>query len=278
MRKYLRHILIILSAFVLYGIYILIMPVLNQPLYVLLLVYTALLALFYFLNRRSIWAVRGNYFYLTGHYKRSMPILKKAVTSDTKSPAAYIHYALLLLTEDKNTADALIMLEKAEALSSSVVDKRNILTTRATCHWMDGNKDKAIEVFENMRTVPEYVNEGILTTLGYMYLEKKDFDKAMEITRLAMETGPGYGAAWDNMGQIYFRMGDMLVAKENFLAALSKKENLADSNFYLGIIAEADGDKSAAKEYFRRASICSVGMFNSVTSAQLEEKYNEYNA
>lgn len=271
-----RYIFLFLAGVVLYGLYIVIMVVLGQQFWVLLLTYIAIIVTFYWLNRRSIWAVRGNYFYVTGFKARAKPILQKAVAAGTKSPSAYIHLALMAIQEDKDAKKAFELLEKARELSKTVIDRRNALTTLASCHWISGDTQKAIEVLEDMRTDHEYTNAGVLTTLGYLYFAKGDFDKAIEISRLAMEEEPGHGAAWDNVGQVYYKQGDMEAAKENFHTALSKRENLADSAYFLGLIYEAEGNADSAKEYFRRAAISTIAIYNTVTTEMVEEKYNQY--
>ena len=274
--KFKRYIFIFCIGMGLYGLYALIMQVLGQPLYVLLLAYLFIVVVFYFINRKNMWAVRGNYFYVTGHKARAKPILQKAVAAGTKSPSAYIYLALMAVQEDKDAETAFALLEKAQKLSVSVIDERNALTTLASCHWLNGDAQKGIEVLENMRASHEYTNAGVLTTLGYMYFTQGEFDKAIEISQLAMEDDPNHGAAWDNVGQVYYKQGDMEAAKENFRTALSKRENLADSCYFLALIYENEGNLDEAKEYFRRAAICTISIYNTVTAEQVEEKYKQY--
>ena len=271
-----RYIILFLTGFGLYGLYIFVMVVLGQPLWVLLLAYAVFMSIFYYFNRASIWAVRGNYFYVMGHKAQAKPLLRKAIAVGTKSPSAYIYLALMLVQEDKNADEAFVLLEKAQKLSVSIVDERNALTTLASCHFIKGDVAKGIEVLEDMRAKHEYTNAGVLTTLGYMYFVQGDFDKAAEFSRLAMEDDPTHGAAWDNMGQISYKQGDIEAAKDNFHAALSKKQNLVDSCYHLGLIYEAEGNLDNAKEYFRCAEICTVSIYNTVTVEQVGGKYNQY--
>ena len=273
-----RYAVILSAALVLYGLYIGIMVLGGQPLWVLLLAYIAIIAAFYWLNRRSIWSVRGNYYYVMGLKERAKPVLQKAVAAGTKSPSSYIYLALMAVQEDRDTETAFALLEKARGLANTVIDERNALTTLASCHWLSGDAPKAIEVLENMRATHEYTNAGVLTTLGYLYFTQGEFDKAVEISRLAMEDDPGHGAAWDNVGQVHYKQGDMEAAKENFRTALSKRENLADSAYFLGLIYEAEGNEDEAKEYFRRAAICTVSIYNSVTAEMVDEKYKQYHS
>jgi tetratricopeptide (TPR) repeat protein len=248
----------------------------GQPFWVLLLTYVAIIITFYWLNRRSIWALQGNYLYAVGQKERAKLVLQKAVKAGTKSPSAYIYLALMAVQQDKDSQTAFELLERAQALPNTIISERNLLTTLASCHWLTGDVQKGIEVLEDMRANHEYTNAGVLTTLGYMYLVQGEYDKAIELSELAMEDDPSHGAAWDNIGQVRYKQGDMEAAKENFITALSKRENLADSAYYLGMIYEAEGNLEEAKESFRRAAICTISVYNSITAEMVEEKYKQY--
>lgn len=182
----------------------------------------------------------------------------------------------MAVQEDKDAKTAFGLLESAQKLSKTVIDERNALTTLASCHWLSGDAQKGIDVLEDTRAKHEYTNAGVLTTLGYLYFTQDNFEKAIEISQLAMEDDPEHGAAWDNVGQVRYKQGDIEAAKENFLTALSKRENLADSNYLLGLIYESEGNLDDAKEYFRRAAICTISIYNTTTAEQVEEKYNQY--
>jgi len=271
-----RYLLLFLAAIVLYGLYIGIMVYGGQPFWVLLVTYAAVLVVFYWFNRRNIWSLQGNYAYVTGHKARAKPLPEKAVAAGTKSPSAYIYLALMAVQEDKDAKTALELLERGRKLTNTVIDERNLLTTLASCHYLSGDVDKAIQVLEDMRATHEYTNAGVLTTLGYLYIVQGDYDKAIEISNLAMEDDPSHGAAWDNLGQVYYNKGDMQAAKENFHTALSKRVNLADSCYFLGLIYEAEESVDEAKEYFRRAAICTISVYNTVTEEQAQKKYKQY--
>ena len=271
-----RNLIIIGTALFLYIIYVVIIMVLELPLSLLLLTYATIFAIFYFINRKNIMALRGNYFYITGHTQKARPLLKKAVDSGAKSPGSHIYYALLLMQEDGDAHSALGYLDKALRLSKNPVEKRSTLISIATCHWLNKDPNRAIRVLEDMRASQEYVNTSTMVTLGYIYMSKGDLDKALKITNLALEDDSEYASAWDNLGQIYYKKEDFEEAENAFRRALSYKEFLADSNYYMGILSEQKGDTQAAAEYFRKASISTFSFFNSITQEQADEKYRQY--
>jgi len=271
-----NYIILILVALALYGIYWLMAAVLGLSLFMILLTYAAIIAVFLHFNRKNSWAMRGNYFYITGNFAAARPFLEKAVAAGSKSPAAHIYLSLLILQDGRDTARAFKLLEDAREHCVTVLDERNLLTTLATCQWLDGQRELAVKTLTDMRQTQEYTNAAALTTLGYMHIAQGDFDAAREVTLAAIKDEENYGAAWDNMGQICYQTGDMAGAKEHFTKAVSIRENLADANFYLGLMAEAEGDADAAKEHFRKAAICTISFYNAVTEEQIQEKYKQY--
>ncbi|MDR2168342.1 MAG: tetratricopeptide repeat protein [Clostridiales bacterium] len=275
-RRIKRNLIIFGVGIGLYALFAVFTSVLHLDIWVVLLAYAAIGALAYFLNRKNIWALRGNYFYVTGHAERARPLLKRALEGGVKSPAAHIYYALLLVKEDKNANEAFKYLDRALEYATNVVDERSAYITMATCHYMNNDAQAAINVLEGMREKHEYVNTSALVTLGYLYIQTGELDKALEMSNLAIEDDANYASAWDNLGQIYFKQEDFSRARNAFEQALSLKESLADSNYFMGIICEQEGEKEQAAEYFRKAAISPFAFFNSITQEQADAKYNEY--
>jgi Tfp pilus assembly protein PilF len=275
-RRVKRNLIIFGIGLFLYLLYFVLIVHLEQNVWILLLTYAVLAALAYFINRKNIWALQGNYFYATGHTARAGPKLKKALEAGTKSPSAHIHYALLLVKEDKDATEAFVYLRRALEYAKTPIDERNTLITMATCHYINNDPHAAIKVLEDMRENHDYVTISTLVTLGYIYLHVGKLDEALEVTNLALEDDENYASAWDNLGQIYFQREDFDEACKAFERALSLRESMADSNYFMGIICEQQGDKEVAAEYFRKAAISPFVYFNTITQEQADEKYREY--
>lgn len=233
--------------------------------------YVIVIVGFYWRSRRSLWAVRGNMAYINSQFELSRIYLERAVKANVKSSMAYLYYAILLLREGEATDDAFMALEKAMKLKKNVLEERQILTTLGTCYWISGQVDKGIETLEDLRQTHDFVNESVLTTLGYMYILKSDFDRAIELTNAAIELSPQYAPAWDNLGQAYYKQGKIKEAKDNFLKALSFKDGLADSNYFLGKIYEDEGELPLALAQYKKAAICNITAFNTIGADEVDE-------
>lgn len=243
-----------------------------QPIFVWLPVYILIILFLYIKNRKNTWAVKGNFYYINGQYEPARLYLKKAIDANCKSYAAYLYYSILILREDGNTKDAFLYLDKAAKHKKNVLEERGMLTTLATCYWIDGRIDKGIKILEDIRKNHSYINETALTTLGYLYLLQQNYTKAIEITQLALDIDPENASAWDNMGQIYFKQNEPNIAKQHFLKAVGYRDGLVDSNYFLGVIFENEGDIETSQTYFKKASICQIDRFNTVTKQQIDDK------
>ena len=146
----------------------------------------------------------------------------------------------------------------------------------AIAYWNTGDLQKAIDTLENMKADYDLLSPDYYTTLGYFYIEAKDYKKAAEETEAALNIDQSNGGAYDNLALIEYEQGHMEEAKELFHKALEMKESMASSKYYLGLIYEAEGDVENAKLYFSGAHNANITGMNTVSREQVDAKYNEY--
>ncbi len=246
------------------------------PTYYLLLIYSAYAVLLGIIFYPSVLALIGNFQFTAGHTDKAEKLYRIAASKNSKNPTIYLNYAILLV-RDGNAAEALDYLNKAQRLNKNVVTAKNITLTMGSCYWILGEIDKAIELLEGLKKEHEYVNNHVLTTLGYMYIVKGDLEKASFYSQKAVEDCPTSSSAWDNLGQISYKSGDLEKAKEHFSKALSFNKNLVDSNYYMGLITMEENDFESARTYFETALNCNISALNTVTKEQIQEKLEALN-
>ena len=240
------------------------------------LVYSFLIAVWGFVYRANAAAWLGMYQRAKGRDNHGVALLRWAIDKNTSSAAAYVHLAVYLLRKG-SPDEAYALLERAELRSPGILLDKNIRLSKASCMWKMGQVGKGIEILEQMRKDYEYVNPHVLATLAYFYFLTDDDDKAVELSKAALEEEPALAAAWDNLGQICFRKGDMAGARENLLKAWEYKPNLADCLFYLGRVEEAEGNTDKAVEYYQQAVRCDISALNTITRAEVEEALDRLN-
>lgn len=86
--------------------------------------------------------------------------------------------------------------------------------------------------------------------LGSIYLQKKEYDKAIDIFSAIADTDPLY---YHMLGYVAFMRGDLQVAVDNFKKALGRNPQFIGSLYYLGLTYERLGQPAIAAEFFRQA-------------------------
>ncbi|WP_304942185.1 tetratricopeptide repeat protein [Vallitalea guaymasensis] len=216
-------------------------------------------------------------------------------------------YGLVLLKKD-NINEAIEIFKKALSLKPQFLADKIIKCNIAICHWKLGNIDEAINMYEKVfkdfeKTAdtddePKELEESLdeedeptdeyviktnsyvyaqdYTTLGYLYLLKKDYDKAIENSKKALMLNATHAPALDNLGQIYYELNDYGEAIKNLKSALEINPNMADSNYYMGLIFEKKNDIEEARKYFKKTASCNINALNTVTREDVERKLEKY--
>ncbi|MBR1736419.1 MAG: tetratricopeptide repeat protein, partial [Firmicutes bacterium] len=217
----------------------------------------------------------GNYYLMTNRLEKAIMMYEMAVKHNTGNVKALYNYANILLHE-KRTQEAIKLLEKAMHINSDVFYDKNIRLSLASCKWINGEIDEAIDILEELKKLYDYVNPSALTTLGFFYFLKGDNEKALENTNKAIKDNDSHAPAWDNLGQIYYKEKNYDEAEKSFLKALELKPKMVDSNFYLGCVYEEKGDTENAKKYFLAANECNISAMNTVSAEEVREKAEKY--
>lgn len=220
--------------------------------------------------RNEFDAIVANYNYAIGNGDKAENLFIKSIKNNTKNPITYLNYAIMLSHKGEG-AEAIKILEKAEKLQPKILTKKNILLTKATCYWVAKDVDKGIEQIHELINKYDYANPNALTTLGYFYIEKGDYDNALKYTKKALSDDPNYFLAYDNLGQINFRLGEIDEAIKNF-EKVTENYNYPDSLYYLGLIYLERKDFDKARICLEKANNCNITALNTITKEMVQEK------
>ena len=105
----------------------------------------------------------------------------------------------LLASDQERLEDALTWLEKAYSLKNDDVD---ILTALGTVHLKAGRDSEAEILFQKALKLGE--NEVIYNNLGTIFFRRKDYRKAKEFFRKALDINPDYQVARENLALANF--------------------------------------------------------------------------
>lgn len=218
----------------------------------------------------------GNMYYFLREPEKAKKFYTIAVKKNTRNVKALYNYALDALHEGR-ADEALPVFQRAEKLNVKVLFDKLIPLAVSSCYWVLGDIDKAISTIEDLQKKYNYINPNTLTTLGYFYMLKGNYEKAIELTNSALKDNEEYAPAWDNLGQIYYNQGDYKKAYENFQKAVTYRENMVESLYYMALLEEKEGNIEKAKEYLEKAKGCYISALNTVKKEQIEEELRKLN-
>lgn len=115
--------------------------------------------------------------------------------------------------------------------------------------------------------------------LGFIYYQKKDFPKALAEFDVALELNEKNLTALFFSGSIYKEQGKFDLAKERLLQSVevAAKGKKYTAYFYLGEIAEEEGDEQAAFDYYTKSVADNTTTWNAhYNLGKIYEKRKQY--
>lgn len=204
-----------------------------------------------------------------GNIEEAMKQYESCIQQGTKDMKCILSYAVLLLRKGEY-AKARELLVKVQKYPMTEDQKRQLYVNYAACVYRLGEIDKAIELMEHQHEKGE--SGLIYETLGYLYVEKGDFDKALSYNTAACEYDDEDSITLDNLGQAWYRLGnDKEKAKEYFDKAHELKPGQLDTLYFLALYDLDAGDKDAAKEKIERLLQGKYSPLNYASKEKAEE-------
>ncbi len=202
-----------------------------------------------------------------GKMDEAYKLYEEAYAGGMSKARFLLPYSIMLLRrgEYEKARDVLKKVEKAPG--GLTPDQRNqMLTNYAIASWKLGRIDYAIELLREV--FRKGANGTIYGTLGFLLIEKGDFEEALSFNQEAVAYDEEDPVALDNLAQTYYRLGnDKEKARPWFEKALSHKENAIDTNYFLALYDIEAGDKEAARE---KLEIARQGRFSPLNYATPE--------
>ena len=211
-----------------------------------------------------------------GRTEEAMKLYQEVMDEGNKDPAVFLPYSVLLIRNGRY-AEAREMLVKNQKLPMGPDQKNQLFVNYAACVYRMGELQKGIDLLE--RQHQKQPSGMIYETLGYLYIEAGDAEKALAYNMEAYEYDDEDAITLDNLGQIYYRMlGDKEKAKEYFEKAIEVKPGQIDTLYFLAQYDLEAGDTEAAKEKLEKAMEGRFSPLNHATKEMVQELLNKLNA
>jgi len=204
-----------------------------------------------------------------GDTEGAMKLYEEAVQEGLKEMHGLLAYSVLLIRAGR-IQEARELLVKIQKYPMNDDQRRQLMVNYASCAYKLGNIEKGIELLERMHQ--KGPSGMVYQTLGYLYVEAGDYEKAIAFNTEAYEYDDEDAITLDNLGQAYYRLGnDKEKAKEYFEKALEIKPGQIDTLYFLAQYDVEAGDKAAAKEKLEKALEGRFSPLNYATREKVEE-------
>lgn len=180
---------------------------------------------------------------------------------------------LMLKTGDMEKSEALF--KKIYEASSTSEDFRNIIKSNiALIKWKKGKLDEAIEMMEKL--VADFKTTNIYGSLGFLYIEKGDFEKALEFNKEANEYNNSNSIIMDNLGETYYWLERYDEAEETYVKLMEKEPKFPEPYYHYGLVLEKLDKKDEAFKMFKKADTFKINFLSTITKEQITEKLSDH--
>ena len=205
-----------------------------------------------------------------GETDEAMKLYREAIDEGLSDPRMLLSYSVLLVRRGE-FQEAREWLVKWQNLPMGAEQKQQLYVNYAVCVYKLGEREKALELLERQSARNE--SGLIYETLGYLYVDAGEKDKALAFNQKALEYDEDDAIVQDNLGQTYYRLfGDKEKAKPYFDKALELRPSQIDTLYFLSRYDLDRGDKEAAKEKLERALPGRYSPHNHVTKDMIEKE------
>lgn len=275
--------------------YLLLVVILHQPLSSFLIATLIGLALLVLMFLGTFMGVLGVLLQMvTKKEKHALPFFTMAYKLGTDNATILASFGLSCLRRN-DPATALIAFKKGFDHTNYFLSRKTLMGNMAIAYWKMSSLDEAIELYQKIMIqfaksddpltteeleampLPELIKTNAFfypqdyTTLGYLFLLKKDYERATRYTNAALSMKPEYASALDNLGQIAYDQKDFSLARDYFEKALDLNPNLVDSLYFMGLVELNDNQPKLAINYLTKASACDIDGLNTITKEQIEK-------
>lgn len=203
-------------------------------------------------------------------HRQALRLYSEAYEAGCRDVNVVMAYGVLLMRfgEYEKARDLLLSCEHMPGLDAK--SKKQLRINYSVCQWRLGNLDRAIELME------ESASNGktamIYTTLGYYYIERGiqtgDFAQAIAFNQEAYEYDEEDAGVLDNLGQLYYAMGETDKAYDYFKRAFEQKPSQVPTLYFIAKMNHEKGDDEKARGFIKK---CLEGNFSALCSISREQ-------
>ena len=223
-------------------------------------------------NYPTIQATKGSRAYNAGNTEIAMTYFEKAIKHPFAKPYIKSSYGYVLLREGRLDDTEPFLLEAANMKTLDERFKYNNTLNLAILNWKKGDIDQAIDIVEGIKE--DYRNSIMYEILGYLYIAKGDYTKALEFNQEAYDYNKDDNVITDNLAQSHFFLGEYDEAEKLYEDTIDYIK-FPEAHYYYGIIKWKKGDYLAAYEALETSTRLKVSFLSIVDKEMLTAKFED---
>lgn len=188
----------------------------------------------------------------SGDAAEAKKLYEEAIEAGLTEPRYLLSYSVLLIRdgEFQKARELLVKNQKNPSLTDDT--RKQLFVNYAVCVYKLGEPQKGVELLERLHAKEP---SGIIyETLGYLYIEAGDTEKALAFNQSALEYDDEDPISLDNLAQTYYRLvGNKAKAREYFEKAHELKRSQIDTLYFLSRYDLEAGDRDAARQKLETA-------------------------
>ncbi len=187
-----------------------------------------------------------------GDVEGAKKLYEEALAAGLNTAQYMLAYSVLLLRDGEYEKAKILLVKTQKAPGLTDAQRQQLFMNYAVACYKLGDLTRAIELMEKQHQ--RNPSGLIYGTLGYLYVESGDLEKAMAFNQEAIDYDESDPIALDNMAQTLYRLkGDKEAAKPYFEKALKEKPSQIDTLYFLAQYDIEAGEKEAAAEKLEKA-------------------------
>lgn len=233
------------------------------------------LSIIYYQLLPQIYRMRGSKSYNEDNLEEAIKWFDKAQKTGRGGTGTSVSLAYLMLKKGDVEGSESLFKRTYERNDTTEEFRKIIKSNIALIKWKKGKLDEAIETLEEL--MANFKTTNIYGSLGYLYIAKGDYEKALEFNLEALDYNNSNSIILDNLGETYFWMNKLEEAESTYKKLVALNPKFPEAYYHYGCVLEKLGKSEEAKQNFIKAATFKTNFLSTVSKEQIDEKNNFYN-
>ena len=242
-----------------------------------LLLLVLFVALIMFKRRAKILTrLASQLYFINGDIEKAGKLFETAYKTGDMDARCKINYSAFCLRENRFEKGKRLLNEVINSKRTQTNDKLDAKHNLAVLLFKEGETDEAVNMMEMVHK--QQPKTDTFASLGVFYLQKAKEENPLNYLPFMMEAydyNSDDKTICDNLGELYFVLGEVEKAKEIYEKAMTLKFYTPVPYYNYGRVLKALGEKEKAKEYFLKALECKFTSVITITREDVQKELEE---